>query len=444
MMKIVFLGAGSTTFAKNIIGDCFLTPDLCGSHFALYDIDDVRLQESKMMLDNMNKNINKNRAKITTYLGIINRKKALKDASFIINAIQVGGYKPSTVIDFKIPKKYGLRQTIGDTIGIGGIFRALRTIPILFDFVHDIMDVCQDAWFLNYSNPMAILTGALLRKNIKCVGLCHSVQVCAETLLKETALLNSIKDLKWKIAGINHQAWLLEITDMGKDLYPEIKKLASAINQKARKRGAKKHDDMIRFEIMKHFGYYVTESSEHNSEYMPYWIKKSHPELIEEFNIPIDEYLRRCESQIEDWKKQKNNLINNASLNHDRTHEYGSYIIDAIKTNKPVSINGNILNTNLITNLPNNAIVEVPCLVDGNGIQGTFVGNLPEQCAALNRTNINVQLLTLEASFTLKKEYIYQAAILDPHTSSELTLDEIINMCDELIAAHGKMLPKFK
>lgn len=444
MIKITFLGAGSTIFAKNIIGDCFLTPDLCDSHFALYDIDNERLQESKMMLDNMNKNINKNRALITTHLGITNRKEALKDALFIINAIQVGGYEPSTVIDFEIPKKYGLKQTIADTIGIGGIFRALRTIPVLFDFARDIAEVCPDAWFLNYSNPMAMLTGALLRKNVKTVGLCHSVQICADTILKEVCLLDSVKNVKWKIAGINHQAWLLEITDNGKDLYPEIKKRALKINQNARKKGAQKHEDMVRFELLNHFGYYITESSEHNSEYMPYWIKKSHPELIEEFNIPIDEYLRRCISQIEDWKKQKYNLINNASLGHIRTSEYGSYIIEAIKINKPIAINGNILNTNLISNLPNNAIVEVPCLVDGNGIQGTFVGNLPEQCAALNRTNINTQLLTLEASFTLKKEYIYQAAMLDPHTSSELTLDEIINMCDDLIDAHGKMLPEFK
>lgn len=443
MAKITFIGAGSTIFAKNVLGDCMLTEALRDSEIALYDIDEERLMESKLMLDNINKNMNEGRAKIETYLGVEERKSALRDAKYIINAIQVGGYEPSTVIDFEIPKKYGLKQTIGDTLGIGGIFRALRTIPVLFDIAEDINEVCPNAWFLNYTNPMAILTGALLRKGIKTVGLCHSVQKCAEEILTGVDMYDNVKDLQWKIGGINHQAWLLEITDEGKDIYPEIKKRAEEKNKLARIQGNEKHGDMVRFEIMKHFGYYTTESSEHNAEYTPYWIKNKYPELIEEFNIPLDEYPRRCVKQIADWKRQKEELINNQNISHSRSHEYGSYIIEAMETDIPTRIAGNVLNNGLITNLPSEAIVEVPCLVDKNGVQPIYFGKLPEQCAALNRTNINVQLLTLEAAITLKKEHIYQAAMLDPHTSAELSLDEIKNLCDDLIKAHGDMLPKY-
>ena len=444
MAKITFVGAGSTIFAKNVLGDCLLTEALSDSTIALYDIDGERLEESKLMLDNLNKNINGGRAKIEAYLGVEQRIEALSGADYVINAIQVGGYEPSTVIDFEIPKKYGLRQTIGDTLGIGGIFRALRTIPVLLDIAEDMKKVCPDAWFLNYSNPMAMLTGALLRKGIKTVGLCHSVQVCADELLEGVGMKDEIKELQWKIAGINHQAWLLEISDEGKDIYPEIKKLAAEKNEKSRKNIEEKHGDMVRFEVMKNFGYYITESSEHNAEYMPYFIKGSHPELVEEFNIPLDEYPRRCVEQIKNWKKQKEEIINSKELSHERTHEYGSYIIEAMETDAPTKINGNVVNHGLITNLPNNSIVEVPCLVDKNGVQPIYFGDLPEQCAALNRTNVNVHLLTIEAALTLKKDYIYQAAMLDPHTSSELSIDDIKSLCDDLIEAHGDMLPEYK
>jgi alpha-galactosidase len=439
------MGAGSTVFAKNIIGDSMLSEALCHSHIALYDIDADRLKESKLMLENLNSSINQNRATITTHLGARNRREALKNANYVVDAIQVGGYKPSTVIDFEIPKKYGLRQTIADTLGIGGIFRALRTIPVLLDFARDMHDVCPNAWFLNYTNPMAMLSGAMIRLGgIKTVGLCHSVQVCASGLLDNLGMKDSVKKLQWKIAGINHMAWLLEITDNGKDLYPEIKKRAAKLVATARKKGAKKNWDMVRLEMMRHFGYYITESSEHNSEYTPYWIKSRYPGLIEEYNIPLDEYPRRCINQIKSWKEQKKEIVHNKSLTHTRTHEFGSYIMEAMETNVPYRIAGNVLNTGLITNLPQNAVVEVPCLVDRNGVQGCFVGALPEQCAALNRTNINVQLMAIEAARTLKKDAIYQAAYLDPHTSSELTLDQIRSLCDDLIKAHGKMLPKFK
>ncbi len=438
MLKIAFMGAGSTIFAKNVLGDSMLSEALMSAHIALYDIDGQRLAESKTMLDNLNTNVNRGRAHITGHLGIENRREALRGAKYVINAIQVGGYEPATVIDFEVPKKYGLRQTIGDTLGIGGIFRALRTIPVCLDFARDMEAVCPEAWFLNYVNPMAMITGAMLRgSSIRTVGLCHSVQGCAEGLLRRVGMLDDVQKLQWKIAGINHQAWLLEITDGGKDLYPEIRRRAAEINGLARQTGASKHWDMVRFEIMRHFGYYVTESSEHSAEYMPYWIKSRYPGLIDEFNIPLDEYPRRCIRQIEEWKARSDELVRDKALGHERTQEYGSYIMEAMETDVPFRIGGNVLNNGLITNLPQRAVVEVACMVDRNGVQGCYVGDLPEQLAALNRTNINVQLLTIEAAFTGRRDAVYHAAMLDPHTGSELTPDQIRALCDDLIEAHG-------
>ena len=436
MVKICFIGAGSTIFAKNVLGDAMLTPSLQDAEIALYDIDENRLKESELMLQTINKNSNQNRAKIQSFS---DRKEALKDANFVINAIQVGGYKPSTVIDFEIPKKYGLQQTIGDTTGIGGIFRGLRTLPVMFDIAKEMEEVCPDAWLLNYTNPMAILTmGMLKATKIKTVGLCHSVQVCVPELFEHLGIKDhyNLDEFQWKIAGINHMAWLLEINRNGKDFYPEIRRLASEI--------ANPHKDSVRFELMKHFGYYITESSEHNAEYHPYFIKKNYPELIEQLQIPIDEYLRRCVDQIAGWETQRDKIVNDGSLEHTRSREYASYIMDAITTGTPTMIAGNVLNKGLITNLPEDCCVEVPCLVDKNGVQPTYVGKLPTQLAALNRTNINVQELTVEAAMTLEKDKIYQAALMDPHASSELSISEIKAMVDELIAAHGDYLPAYK
>ncbi|EJQ43393.1 alpha-galactosidase [Bacillus cereus BAG5X1-1] len=433
MSKITFIGAGSTVFAKNILGDCMLVPALEGFEFALYDIDVQRLKDSENMLTNLKENLNKN-IQIKAYL---DRKEALKDAKYVINAIQVGGYKPSTLIDFEIPKKYGLQQTIADTVGIGGIFRNLRTIPVLLDFAKDMEEVCPNALFLNYTNPMAVLTGVMNRfTSIKTVGLCHSVQSCTSELFKSLGM--DSEGVQEKIAGINHMAWLLEVTRNGENLYPEIKR-------RAREKQKTKHHDMVRFELMDKFGYYVTESSEHNAEYHPYFIKSRYPELIEKYNIPLDEYPRRCEQQIKRWETMREELVNNKALDHVRSKEYGSGIIEAIETNIPFEFNGNILNTGrLISNLPEKACVEVTCIADRSGITPTYVGDLPEQLAALNRTNINTQLLTIEAAITRKREYIYQAAMLDPHTAAELSLDDIVSLCDDLIEAHGEWLPEFK
>ena len=434
-MKITFMGAGSTVFAKNVLGDCMVNPAITDFEIALYDIDGARLEESHKMLQAIKK-ATKAKVKIKSYLGVNNRKKALKGANFVVNAIQVGGYDPCTIIDFEVPKKYGLRQTIADTLGIGGIFRGLRTIPVVMDFMHDMEEVCPDALFLNYTNPMAILTGAIQRaSSIKSVGLCHSVQACAPTIMNAVGMKYD-STVQWKIAGINHQAWLLEITKDGQDLYPEIKRLSL-------EKGAP-DGDRVRHEIMHKFGYYVTESSEHCSEYMPYFIKPDHPELIQKYNIPLDEYPRRCINQINNWESMRQKLAEVDKLEHRRSGEYASYMIEAVITNKPYKFGGNVINNGLITNLPDQACVEVPCIIDASGVQPVKIGDLPPQCAALNRTNINPQLLTIEAALTGKKEHIYHAALLDPHTSSQLTIDETIALCDDLIEAHGDWLPKFR
>ncbi len=438
MAKITFLGAGSTVFAKNVLGDCMCVEALKGSTLALYDIDAQRLEDSRRMLENLNTQLGAGMV-IKSYLGPSRRKAALKDAHYVVNAVQIGGYRPSTVIDFEIPKKYGLRQTIGDTLGIGGIFRALRTIPVLLDFTRDMEKVCPHALLLNYSNPMAMnMMGILRGSAIRAVGLCHSVEGCAPTLLSHFGI--KAERLNWKVAGINHQAWLLEIQDGERDLYPEIK----AAYRKAAAEGSLPKWDLVRLELMNRFGYYVTESSEHSAEYTPWFIKSRYPDLIREFNIPLDEYPRRCERQIEGWAKMREDLVHNRNLGHKRSHEYASYIVEAMETNRPFKFGGNVMNANLITNLPRNACVEVPCLVDRNGILPCYVGDLPEPCAALNRTNINPQILTAEAILTGKKEHVYQAALLDPHTAAELSIADTIRLCDDLFEAHGDMIPPLR
>ena len=431
-MKITFMGAGSSVFAKNVLGDVLLTPALREDlEIALYDIDAARLDESYMMIDALNKKYNEGKAKVGKYLGVSERRDALRDARFVVNAIQVGLYDPCTIIDFEIPKKYGLRQTIADTLGIGGIMRGMRTIHVLKDFARDMEEVCPDAWFLNYTNPMAILTGYMLRyTKVKTIGLCHSVQVCTDELFRGLGMDHDMIGSE-RIAGINHMAWLLDIRDKeGNDLYPIIKEKAKAMN------ASEKHGNMVRFDYIDKFGYYCTESSEHNAEYNPFYIKSKYPELIEKFNIPLDEYPRRCVNQIANWAKQRDEIMAGGNIEHERSKEYASRIMEAIVTDKPYKIGGNVLNNGLITNLPDDACVEVPCLVDGDGIHPTYVGRLPVQCAAMNMTNINPQLLTIEAAVTGKREHVYQAAMLDPHTAAELSIDDIIAMCDELIEAH--------
>ena len=431
-MKITFMGAGSTVFSKNVLGDTMLCDLFHDVEIALYDIDAQRLEDSYRLITAMNRSINENRATVKKYLGVDNRREALRGADFVVNAIQVGLYDPCTIIDFEIPKKYGLRQTIADTLGIGGIFRGLRTIHVMKDFARDIEAVCPNAWLLNYTNPMAILSGYMQRyTGVKTVGLCHSVQVCAKSLLKGVGMEEYLPGCVTKIAGINHMAWLLEICDKdGRDLYPEIRRRAREKN------ATEKHNDMVRFDYIEKLGYYCTESSEHNAEYNPFYIKAGREDLIEKFNIPLDEYPRRCVKHIERWAAQREELMNGGDVQHTRSKEYASHIMEAITTGNPIKIGGNVINHGCISNLPPEACVEVPCIVDKNGITPTYVGDLPLQLAAMNASNIYPQLLTIEAARTGKMEYVYQAAMMDPHTGAQLSTDEIVSLCNDLREAH--------
>ena len=431
-MKVTIMGAGSTVFTKNLIGDIMLTHELRECEIALYDIDGKRLDESMLVVESLNSTVNENRATVKKYLGVENRKDALRGADFVVDTIQVGLYDPCTILDFEIPKKYGLRQTIGDTLGIGGIFRGLRTIHVLKDFAADMEEVCPDAWLLNYTNPMAMLTGYLQRHTgIKMIGLCHSVQVCATSILHKVGMDEYADNHIAQIAGINHMAWLLKLTDkQGNDLYPEVRRRAKE------KSATVKHKDMVRFDYIDKLGYFCTESSEHNAEYNPFYIKPGREDLIEKFNIPLDEYPRRCINQIEAWVERREKLLSGEGLEHERSKEYASRIMEAMVTNVPYTIGGNVINNGLISNLPKEACVEVPCLVDANGITPCYVGELPLQLAAMNSSNIYPQLLTIEAAYTGKREIVYQAAMMDPHTGAELSTDEIVALCDELIDAH--------
>ena len=433
-MKVTFMGAGSTVFAKNVLGDTMLCDSFHDVEIALYDIDGDRLEESYILITAMNNTVNEGRATVKKYLGVENRKDALRGADFVVDAIQVGLYDPCTIIDFEIPKKYGLRQTIGDTLGIGGIMRALRTIQVLKGFAADMEEVCPDAWFLNYTNPMAMISGFMQRyTKVTTIGLCHSVQVCSEGIMRALGMEDKMEGRYETIAGINHMAWLLDIRDKdGNDLYPEIRRRAKEKNAN------EKHTDMVRYDYIDKLGYYCTESSEHNSEYNAFYIKPGREDLIEKFNIPLDEYPRRCVNQIAAWAKQKEEIMAGGKVEHTRSREYASRIMEAIVTNTPYKIGGNVINHGLISNLPDEACVEVPCLVDRAGIHPTYIGELPLQLAAMNASNIYPQMLTIEAAVTGDRQKVYQAAMMDPHTAATLSTDEIVAMCDELLDAHEK------
>ena len=435
-MKITFLGAGSTIFAKNVLGDCLLAEGLPCFEIALLDIDEERLEESYALICALRDKY-KPAVTVNKYLATDDKQteEAFDGASYVVNAIQVGGYEPCTVTDFEIPKKYGLRQTIADTLGIGGIFRGLRTIPVMKKYADVMEKVCPNALLLNYTNPMSILSGYMQRyTKVKTVGLCHSCQVVVSHI-NESLKLPQLNEAKYTLAGINHMCWLLTLQDKnGNDLYPLFKEKFNEV---------KPVNDLVRLEIMNRFGYYNTESSEHTAEYHPYFIKKDHPEFIERFNIPLDEYPRRCINQIKDWKELREKIMQPENVVHERSHEYGSRIIEACETGVPYKIYGNVQNTGLITNLPANACVEVPIMVDNNGLNPCFVGDIPDQLAGLNMTHIAVHNMVIKAAVTLDMEYIYMAAYLDPHTRDQLTFDEIKSLCDDLIEAHGDWLPKF-
>jgi len=424
--KISLVGAGSVVFAKNLIGDILQAPELGGATICLMDIDPARLKVAEAMANKMVAKL-KSRVRIEATLS---QKEACRGANYVICTVQVGGYKPGTVIDFEIPRKFGLLQTIGDTLGVGGVFRALRTIPAINSVARDIAAVGADGCLLlNYSNPMAMNCMAVAKGvGIPHVGLCHSVQGTSQQLAGYAGIPYS--DVTYLVAGINHMAFFLKFECGGQDAYPLLFNL---LNDSQFRR------DKVRFEMMRRTGYFVTESSEHQSEYVPYFIHHGKP-VIDRFDVPIDEYLRRCEASIKTWKQTESELLGKGGdigINFP-SHEYGAYIIKARETNRPIVIYGNVPNTGLITNLPAGCCVEVPCLVDAQGIQPTFIGDLPPQLAALCQTNVNVQTLAVEAALTGKREHIYHAVMLDPHAATVLTLDKIWAMCDELIAAHQR------
>lgn len=430
MAKIAMIGAGSTVFAKNLLGDILGFPELADAQVALMDIDGERLRTSAIVARKVGEAVGA-RPVITSHT---DRRSALEGADYVINMVQVGGYEPSTVVDFEIPKKYGLRQTIADTLGIGGIMRALRTIPVMLGIGEDMEAVCPNALLINYSNPMAMLCWAMNKAtSIKTVGLCHSVQGTAWELSRDIGV--PFEEISYLCAGINHMAFYLRFERNGEDLYPLIRQVIEE--------GRVPAHNSVRYEMMKRLGYFVTESSEHFSEYCNHFIRRDDPELIDRFHVPLDEYIRRCIDQIAGWKAMRSTFEGDAPIEVHRSAEYGSLIIHSMETGIPRVIYGNVRNRALIDGLPAQCIVEVPCLVDKMGIQPTPIGAIPPQLAAYMRTNINVQELTVEAAVTGKREHIYHAAMLDPHTSAELNLDQIHSLVDDLIEAHGSYLPEY-
>jgi len=428
MSKVTFIGAGSVIFAKQVMSDILSFSELQDITFSLMDIDAERLRIAELMAKQFSQKAG-GKAKIETTM---NRREALKDANYVIHTIQVGGHD-ATLLDFDIPRKYGLKQTIADTLGVGGVFRALRTIPPLLELIRDMEEMCPEAYLLNYSNPMAMLSlTAMKSSEIKYVGLCHSVQQTSEKLANYLGL--PYEETNYVVAGINHMAWFLKFEHKGKDLYPDLLKCLD----KPEIYG----DNKVRFEIMRHFGYFVTESSEHMAEYVPYFIKRE--ELISKLDIPIDEYVRRSVRNLGRYEDTKATLESGKDIEVKLSHEYAAYIIHSLETGYERSFNGNVMNNGLIENLPKDSCVEVPCLVNKNGFQPIAIGKLPTQLAALNQTNINVQLLAVEGALKHKKDYIYNAVMMDPHTSSVLTLDEIRSMVDELFEAHANLLPAYK
>jgi alpha-galactosidase len=438
MTKITFIGAGSTVFAKNLLGDILSFPELANSTISLMDIDPLRLQTSEIVAHKVAEFFEA-KPKIEATL---DRRRALDGADYAISMFQVGGYKPSTVIDFEIPRKYGIQQTIADTLGIGGIMRGLRTIPVFLDICKDMEELCPDVMFLQYVNPMAMNTWAINRASkIKTVGLCHSVQGTAEALSEDIGV--PYDEINYICAGINHMAFYLRFERNGEDLYPKIRDVMEA---KSYGRRYRELGDHVRYEVLRRTGYFVTESSEHFSEYVPWFIKRNRSDLIEQYEIPIDEYIRRCEDQLAEWESERAALERGEldEARYERSQEYGSLIIHSVETGEPRVVYGNVSNQGLIDNLPQGCCVEVPCLVDKNGLQPTKIGALPPHLAALMQTNINVQSLVVEAALTGKREHIYHAAMLDPHTAAELSLDQIWSLVDELTEAHGDMMPQYQ
>jgi alpha-galactosidase len=439
--RIAFIGAGSTVFMKNIVGDILHRPALSGATIALMDIDPQRLEESRVVAGRLVSALGAS-ARIETHS---DRRRALDGADFVVVAFQIGGYDPCTITDFEVPKQFGLRQTIADTLGIGGIMRGLRTVPHLWAICEDMMQLCPDAILLQYVNPMAINTWAISARYpaIRQVGLCHSVQGTAAELARDLDIPPD--QIRYRAAGINHMAFYTRFEQRQpdgsyRDLYPALKQgyrdgrfpKPSSWNPRC--------PNLVRYEMMLRLGYFVTESSEHFAEYTPWFIKEGRDDLIERFGIPLDEYPKRCVEQIDRWKRDSATLLNDAA-EVAPSHEYASSIVNSVWTGEPSVIYGNQRNGGSIPNLPEDCAAEVPCLVDATGIQPTTVAALPPQLAALIRTNLNVQELTVAALTTEDRQHVYHAAMMDPHTGAELDLDQIWALVDALIGRHGDWLP---
>ncbi len=429
--KITFIGAGSTVFSKNLIGDILGFPELQTAELCLHDIDAERLQFSTQMAQRIAAALNVT-ANITH---TSDRHAALKGANYVITLFQVGGLEPATRIDFELPRKYGLRQTIGDTIGVGGIMRGLRSIPVMLDVLRDMETLCPDALLLNYVNPLAMVTWAAQRmSSIRSVGLSHSVPQTAHQIATELGVPPA--EMQYVAAGIHRMAFFLKLSHHGQNLYPA---LWDIIHE-----GRIPFDNRVRYDFMRFVGYVVAESSEYFSEYVPYYIKRDRPDLIAALNIPLDEYPRRLAAQHAQWEQLSAAMDDpTAPLDIDGTHEYAPELIHSIETNTPRTIYCNVANHGLIPNLPPDCVVEVPCLVDANGPHALRVGSLPPHLAALMQTNINVQALTVEAALIRRREHIYHAAMLDPHTAAELDLDTIQALVDDLLIAHRDYLPDY-
>ncbi len=443
--KIAFIGAGSTVFMKNIVGDVLHWEALMGAHFSLMDINEQRLLESEMVFKKIVSSLNVQ----ATCSVHTNQKEALKEANFVIVAFQIGGFEPCTVTDFEIPKKFGLRQTIADTIGIGGIMRGLRTVPHLWKICEDMLELCPNAIMLQYVNPMAINTWAITKKypEIKQVGLCHSVQHTVNELASDLRI--PVGKIRYLSAGINHVAYFLkfeELLDDGssKDLYPALRKgYEEGVFPRPESMTHTRCPNKVRYEMMKRVGYFATESSEHFAEYVPWFIKKGREDIIEKFGIPLDEYPRRCEEQIEEWKNQLEEFTSEEKIEVPNSVEYASQIINSVWTDTPSTIYGNISNKGFIPDLPEGCAVEVPCIIDAEGIHPNRVTDIPPQLIAIMRSNINVQELTVKALIAQDRQYVYHAAMMDPHTGAELDLEQIWQMVDDLLDAHEDWLPEF-
>ncbi len=444
MTKITFIGAGSTVFTKNIAGDILQRPALADAEIRLMDIDPRRLAESEIVVGKLAQTLGVP-ATVRTFS---DQRAALDGTDFVVVAFQIGGYDPCTITDFEIPKKFGLRQTIADTLGIGGIMRGLRTVPHLWKICEDLRAVAPNAIMLQYVNPMAINTWAIAAKypEIRQVGLCHSVQGTAMELARDLDI--PVSELRYKAAGINHMAFYLNFEHRQpdgsyRDLYPALFEGYRAGRIPKPSHWNARCPNRVRYEMMTRLGYFVTESSEHFAEYTPWFIKRDRPDLIEKFGIPLDEYPKRCVEQIARWEKQAAAYKSANTIEVENSKEYASAIVNSVVTGEPSVIYGNFGNRGYIPQLPDGCAVEVPTLVDDNGLQPTVVRDIPPQLVALMRTNVNVQDLTVQALLTENPEHIYHAAMLDPHTAAELDLDQIWALTTDLLAAHGDWLPAF-